>query len=142
MAKCIVIVEDNQDIVDLLRTPLEFAGYEVLSAKDGIEGTNVIFTTNPDLVILDIMMPRMSGFQLCKALRESDSFKTTPVLFLTAKVRPQDRAWGEKLGCVDYITKPFEIRDVVRRIQEIMAETEEHQRPPTRLAKEDTQWVD
>lgn len=142
MAKRVVIVDDNRDIVDLLRTPLEFAGYDVITARDGIEGAGVVFANLPDLIILDVMMPRMSGFQLCKALRDSDTFKTTPVMFLTAKVRPQDRAWGEKLGCVEYITKPFQIHEVVKRIHDILATTSERDRPPAQLAKEDANWVD
>ncbi len=142
MAKRIVIVDDDRDIVDLLRTPLEFAGHEVLTAKDGLEGTNLVYQANPDLLILDVMMPKMSGYQICKGLRSTPHFKDLPIILLTAKARPQDAAWGEKMGCTEYITKPFILNDVIRTVERLLASTQKQERPPIQLAKDDAQWVD
>ncbi len=111
----ILIVEDEKSIVDILRFNLTKEGYETLEAFDGNQGLQLALQSDPDLILLDLMLPGMDGFQVCKALREQG--KTTPVLIITAREEEQDKVMGLDLGADDYITKPFSMRELMARVK-------------------------
>ncbi len=117
MAKKILVVEDDVNIADLLRLYLEKEGYEVVIASDGGKGVEQFRRQQPDLVLLDIMLPVLDGWGVCRTIRaESD----TPVIMLTAKGETEDKVMGLKLGADDYITKPFEMREMLARIEAVL----------------------
>ena len=111
----ILIVEDEKSIVDILRFNLTKEGYETLEAFDGARGLEMALESDPDLILLDLMLPGMDGFQVCKALREQG--RTTPVLIITAREEEQDKVMGLDMGADDYITKPFSMRELMARVK-------------------------
>ncbi len=117
MAISVLIVEDDKNIAELLQMYLEKEGYAVTLAYDGGEGLSKFRTIKPDLVLLDVMMPVMDGWAVCRAIREESK---TPVIMLTAKSETDDKVTGLKSGADDYITKPFEMREVLARIEAVL----------------------
>lgn len=113
-AKKILIIEDEASISDIIKFNLKKEGYEVDTAYDGQDGLNKALGSNPDLVLLDVMLPLMDGFQVCKKIRESSN---VPILMLTAKEEEVDKVLGLELGADDYITKPFGMRELIARIK-------------------------
>ena len=120
MEKTVLLVEDEPDVVDLLRFHLRRARFKVLVAPTGAEGLASIRSERPDLVILDIMLPGMSGIEVCRALRTDPQTATIPVLMLTAKGEAADRVKGLETGADDYVTKPFSPKEVVLRAQGLL----------------------
>jgi DNA-binding response OmpR family regulator len=114
----ILVVEDDVAIAYGLKKNLEFEGYEVLVATDGEAGLRRAVDDRPDLVILDIMLPRMNGFEICEALRRRKI--ALPVIFLTAKTQEADKILGLDLGGDDYITKPFSVRELLSRVKTVL----------------------
>jgi len=114
MSKKILIIDDEKPIVDILKFNLRKDGYSTLEAYDGEEGFDMAMSENPDLILLDVMLPKMDGFSVCKKLREKLS---TPILMLTAKEEEVDKVLGLELGADDYITKPFSVRELMARIR-------------------------
>jgi phosphate regulon transcriptional regulator PhoB len=110
----ILLVDDERPIVESLRYALEKEGYDVVEASDGSEALDLARAKSPDLVLLDIMLPGMSGFEVCRILRKESS---VPILMLTARSDEPDRVVGLDLGADDYITKPFSIREVLARVR-------------------------
>ncbi|GAA0333297.1 two-component system response regulator PhoP [Bacillus carboniphilus] len=136
MSKKILVVDDEQSIVTLLQYNLEQAGFEVITANDGEEGKNLAINENPDFIILDIMLPKLDGIEVCKILRQSKV--TTPILMLTAKDEEFDRVLGLELGADDYLTKPFSPREVVARVKAIFRRSEyNHERPEVQELQEE-----
>ena len=121
MATSVLVVEDERNIAELLQLYLEKEGYAVTIAGDGGEGLEKFRTIGPDLVLLDVMMPVMDGWQLCRAIRAES---TTPVIMLTAKAETDDKVAGLKSGADDYITKPFEMKEVLARIEAVLRRTD------------------
>ena len=117
MAISVLVVEDDKNIADLLQMYLEKEGYAVTVALDGGKGIEKFRTIKPDLVLLDVMMPVMDGWTVCKAIRAESQ---TPVIMLTAKGELDDKITGLKNGADDYITKPFEMREVLARIEAVL----------------------
>ena len=117
MAISVLIVEDDKNIAELLQLYLEKEGYAVATAYDGGEGIAKFRAAKPDLVLLDVMMPVMNGWEVCKAIREESQ---TPVIMLTAKGETEDKIHGLRTGADDYITKPFEMREVLARIEAVL----------------------
>lgn len=115
MAKKILIVEDDDNIRELLRLYLEREDYEVIEAENGAVGMTRFKADAPDMVLLDIMMPVMDGWQLCREIRESGSNK--PIIMITAKGETMDKVTGLELGADDYIVKPLEMQEVVARVR-------------------------
>ena len=111
----VLIVEDEKNIVDILRFNLQREGYETLEAFDGVAGLDLILEKQPDLILLDLMLPGMNGFEVCKTIR--DRGLNTPVLIITAREAEQDKILGLGLGADDYITKPFSIRELMARVK-------------------------
>ncbi len=118
----ILIVEDEPDMVLGLKDNFEFEGYEVLTASDGQAGLERARSQKPDLVVLDIMLPRLSGLEVCKTLR-GEGFEG-PIIMLTARGQEIDKVVGLELGADDYVTKPFSIRELLARVRAILRRTE------------------
>ncbi len=114
MNKKILIIEDEKPIVDILKFNLKKDGYSTMEAYDGEEGLDIALNSKPDLILLDVMLPKLDGFSVCKKLREKIS---TPILMLTAKEEEVDKVLGLELGADDYITKPFSVRELMARIR-------------------------
>jgi CheY-like chemotaxis protein len=117
--KRILICDDDPVILRLLQVNLELEGYEPLLAHHGEQAVEVATAERPDLVILDIMMPRMDGYEACQHLKANDSTKDIPVIFLSAKAQPSDVERGKSFGVAEYLTKPFdptELLEVVERL--------------------------
>ncbi len=117
MAK-ILIVEDEPNMVAGLRDNFEFEGYQVISAPDGVAGLERALSEAPDLVILDVMMPRMSGLDVCKQLKTKKP--AIPIIMLTARGQEVDKVVGLELGADDYVTKPFSIRELLARVKAVL----------------------
>ncbi len=117
MAISVLIVEDDRNIAELLQMYLEKEGYSVTTAFDGGQGLAKFRTNQPNLVLLDVMMPVMDGWAVCKAIRAESQ---TPIIMLTAKGETEDKIAGLKNGADDYITKPFEMREVLARIEAVL----------------------
>jgi two-component system alkaline phosphatase synthesis response regulator PhoP len=114
----ILIVEDEPNMVAGLRDNFEFEGYEVLSAADGIAGLECALRESPDIVLLDVMMPRMSGLEVCKQLKAQRP--SIPIIMLTARGQEVDKVVGLELGADDYVTKPFSIRELLARVKAVL----------------------
>ncbi len=112
--KKVLIVEDEKNIVDILCFNLRRAGYDTLEAYDGEEGLRKAITENPDLILLDVMLPKMIGFDVCKTLRAQGN--NVPVIILTAREEEADKVLGLEIGADDYITKPFSMRELIARV--------------------------
>jgi two-component system, OmpR family, response regulator ResD len=121
MSQKILIIEDEEGIVHLLNLYLRDAGYEVLVAKDGADGLALHARTHPDLVILDIMLPALDGFEVCRRIR---AWSKTPIMMLTARGDEDDRIEGLDLGADDYLVKPFSPRELVSRVRAILRRVE------------------
>ena len=115
MSKMILIVEDEPSIVDILTFNLHKEGYDTLSAGDGETGLRLIREKNPDLVLLDVMLPMLDGFSICRRLREEGL--GVPIIMLTAREDESDKVFGLELGADDYITKPFSMRELLARVR-------------------------
>ena len=115
MSKRILIVEDEKNIVDILSFNLSKEGYEALEAYDGEAGLQLALEQNPDLILLDLMLPKMDGFDVCRNLRKEN--RSTPVIMLTAREEETDKVLGLELGADDYITKPFSMRELLARVK-------------------------
>ena len=113
--KKVLIVEDEKNIVDILRFNLQKEGYTTLEAYDGKAGLELALGENPDLILLDLMLPVMNGFEVCRTIR--DKGLNTPVLIITARETEQDKILGLELGADDYIPKPFSIRELMARVK-------------------------
>jgi DNA-binding response OmpR family regulator len=114
----ILIVEDEPAMVAGLRDNFEYEGYEVLSAEDGVAGLERALKDEPDLVVLDVMMPRMSGLEVCKQLKGKRP--TLPIIMLTARGQEIDKVVGLELGADDYVTKPFSVRELMARVKAVL----------------------
>ncbi len=120
----ILVVDDEIYIVHILDFSLGMEGYEVVTALDGEEALRKVKEAKPDLIVLDIMMPKMDGYETCKALKSDDSTKDIPVILLSAKGRNVDMQTGYDVGADDYITKPFSPRKLVDRINAMLGQTD------------------
>jgi DNA-binding response OmpR family regulator len=114
MTKCILIVEDEKPIAEIVKFNLEKEGYRTSVAYDGEEGLHKAIALNPDLILLDVMLPKLDGFQVCREIRE---ISTVPILMLTAKEEEVDKVLGFEMGADDYITKPFGMRELLARVK-------------------------
>ena len=113
----ILVVDDDQNICELLRLYLEKEGYAVKLVNDGVSAVNAFKQENPDLMILDIMLPKLDGWQVCREIRK---FSDKPIIMLTAKGEVFDKVLGLELGADDYMTKPFDTKEMVARIKAVL----------------------
>jgi CheY-like chemotaxis protein len=122
MAK-ILIAEDERDIRDLVIFTLQFSGYEVIAAANGEEAVEKSRREKPDLVLMDVRMPRMTGYEACRALKQDGPTQNIPIVFLSAKGQEKEVQSGLQAGATDYILKPFSPAHLTKRIEEILART-------------------
>jgi len=113
----VLVVEDDRNLLDTLRYNLKNEGYEVFTAADGATAVDVAHREKPDLIILDVMLPEMSGFEVCRILRKE---MTVPILMLTAKAEETDKVVGFEIGADDYMTKPFSLRELLARVKAML----------------------
>ena len=139
MAISVLIVEDDKNIQELLQLYLEKEGYAVTVADDGGQGLSKFRTEKPDLVILDVMMPVMNGWDVCRAIRAESR---TPVIMLTAKGELDDKITGLKAGADDYITKPFEMRELIARIEAVLRRSDNAEEKKSRRLAFDKLVID
>ena len=130
----ILVVDDDANISELLRMYLEKEGYEVKTAADGVEGITTFRMYEPDLVLLDIMMPKKDGWQVCREIREHSS---KPIIMLTAKRETIDKVLGLELGADDFIVKPFDMKEVFARIKAVLRRYAKHETGDGELIKFD-----
>ena len=116
-SKKILIVDDEMDLVETVRFPLEMEGYHVLVSYNGEDALNQARKENPDLILLDLMLPKMDGYKVCRLLKFDDRYKHIPILMLTAKTQEKDKALGVETGANEYITKPFEMDDLLKKVK-------------------------
>lgn len=114
-SKTVLIVEDEKNIVDILRFNLQREGYRTVEAYDGADGLAKARSENPDIILLDVMLPKMIGFDVCRTLREEGN--NVPVIILTAREEEADKVLGLEIGADDYITKPFSMRELLARVK-------------------------
>ena len=120
MNKKILIVDDEQDIVETLKFVLEAQGYECICAYDGEEGLNTAKEVMPDLIILDVMMPKINGFKISRLLKYDNKYKDIPILMVTARSQDEDKLIGEETGADEYVTKPFEIDEILTKVEKYL----------------------
>ncbi|MBI4364783.1 MAG: response regulator [Candidatus Latescibacteria bacterium] len=128
----ILVVDDEIYIVHILDFSLGMEGYEVVTALDGEQALEKVKTEKPDLIVLDIMMPKLDGYEVCKSIKSNSATQNIPVILLSAKGRNVDQKMGFDVGADDYITKPFSPRKLVERINQLLGQTvTERQTPST-----------
>ena len=126
MDRKILIVDDEKNIADIIAFNLKKEGYQVIKAADGEEGVKMAMEENPDLILLDIMMPKMDGYEAWKKIREK---KNTPIIMLTARAEELDKVLGLELGADDYVTKPFGVRELMARVKANLRKTVYREEP-------------
>jgi DNA-binding response OmpR family regulator len=124
MTKTILVVDDEPGIVEIVRVNLEIEDYRVITAYDGVEGLDAVRTERPDLVILDVMMPRMSGWEVLRHIEADLATAGLPVIMLTVKASDVDVVRGLEQGAVEYITKPFSPMDLAQRVRFVLEQTD------------------
>ncbi len=122
--KRVLLIEDDRDIVELVRYNLEREGFQVASATDGATGLAQVRKTPPDLLLLDLMLPKLSGLEICREIRRDQSLNRLPILMLTARGEEADRVVGLEMGADDYVTKPFSPRELGARVKALLRRTE------------------
>ena len=120
--KKILIVDDEQDIVESLQFVLEAAGFECYCAYNGEDGLNLAREVLPDLIILDVMMPKINGFKICRLLKYDKKYQNIPILMVTARSQNEDKLIGEETGVDEYITKPFDLDEIVEKVKGYLSE--------------------
>jgi two-component system alkaline phosphatase synthesis response regulator PhoP len=118
--KRILIVDDEEDILIVLKFRLEANNYEVLTASDGQEGLNKARTEKPDLIILDLMLPKLDGYKVCRMLKFDENYKAIPIVMFTARAQKKDEELGKEMGADAYVTKPFEPEILLEKIQQLL----------------------
>jgi DNA-binding response OmpR family regulator len=131
----VLVVEDDEGIREMLKYNLAIAGFTVLEAADGASGLRTARTSRPDLILLDLMLPGMSGFDFCRALRKSSR---VPIIMITAKDAEVDKIVGLELGADDYITKPFSIREVLARVNAVIRRAQPEANEPHSIPEQDS----
>jgi CheY-like chemotaxis protein len=124
----ILLVEDTKEVVMMLKDYLELAGYEVFTAQDGVDGLVQARHVKPDLILMDVQMPRMDGFETTRKLRSDPNFRYTPIIALTALAMPHDRDRCLEAGMDEYISKPVNLKALIKTIQACLFDQESHPR--------------
>ncbi|MEA3328783.1 MAG: response regulator [Candidatus Omnitrophota bacterium] len=123
MNEKILVVDDEQRLVEMLKTRLEANHYQVITAFDGQEALKKAREEKPDLMILDLMLPKLDGYQVCRLLKFDKTMDKTPIIMLTALGQRDDREWGKKVNADAYITKPFEAEELLECIRRLITKT-------------------
>jgi two-component system alkaline phosphatase synthesis response regulator PhoP len=124
--KKILIIDDEINIIELITMNLERNGFEVISCLTGEEGIRLVKEQKPDLILLDLMLPGISGVEVCKRVQSDSETKNIPIIMLTAKANESDKIIGLEIGADDYITKPFSVRELVARVKALLRLVEKH----------------
>jgi phosphate regulon transcriptional regulator PhoB len=127
--KRVLLIEDDRDIVELVRYNLEREGFQVASATDGASGLAQVRKAPPDILLLDLMLPKLSGLDICKEIRRDQTLNRLPILILTARGEEADRVVGLEMGADDYVTKPFSPRELGARVKALLRRTEPTSEP-------------
>jgi len=115
--KKILVVDDEADLVETVRFPLEMEGFNVLVSYNGEDALNQARKEKPDLILLDLMLPKLDGYKVCRLLKFDEKYKHIPILMLTAKTQEKDKILGKETGADEYITKPFDIDELMKRVK-------------------------
>ena len=115
--KKILVVDDEVDLVETVRFPLEMKGFDVLVSYNGEDALSQARKEKPDLIILDLMLPKLDGYKVCRLLKFDERYKHIPILMLTAKTQEKDKILGKETGADEYITKPFEMDDLMEKVK-------------------------
>ncbi len=118
--KRILLVDDEEDLRKMLRFRLEATNYDVIEAADGQEGLNKARSERPDLIILDLMLPKIDGFKVCRMLKFDEKYKAIPIVMFTARAQKQDQELGKEMGADAYVTKPFDPEILLGKIKELI----------------------
>lgn len=138
----ILIVDDEEHIIELLKFNLLNAGYEVLTANDGIDAVKIAKAEKPNLLLLDLMLPGIDGFDVCKEIKRNNEMKNTSIVMLTAKGEELDKILGLELGADDYITKPFSVRELLARVKAVLRRTNSFNDPEDEIYNSQNLKVD
>ena len=122
MSQKILVVDDEPEIVSMIEMRLEASGYEVISANDGQEGLDKAKKESPDLIILDVMMPKMDGFKVCGLLKADTRYKNIPILMFTARAQDSDRKTSQDVGADGYINKPLNPEELMNNVKKLLGE--------------------
>jgi DNA-binding response OmpR family regulator len=114
--KKILIVDDEPDILETLKFLIESEGFQSITAMDGEDALKKAKETNPDLIILDVMLPKINGYKVCRLLKFDNKYKHIPILMVTARSQEEDKVIGEETGADEYITKPFDIEELIEKV--------------------------
>jgi len=115
--KKILVVDDEADLVETVRFPLEMEGFNVLICYNGEDALNQARKERPDLILLDLMLPKLDGYKVCRLLKFDEKYKHIPILMLTAKTQEKDKLLGKETGADEYITKPFDIDELMKKVK-------------------------
>jgi DNA-binding response OmpR family regulator len=115
--KKILVVDDEVDLVETIRFPLESEGFTVLVSYNGEDALNQARTENPDLILLDIMLPKLDGYKVCRLLKFDERYRNIPIIMLTARVQEKDKTIGMETGADEYITKPFDMDELLEKVK-------------------------
>jgi DNA-binding response OmpR family regulator len=115
--KKILVVDDEVDLVKMIQFSLELGGYKVLASYNGEDALNQARKENPDLILLDIMLPKLDGYKVCRLLKFDEKYKHIPILMMTAKTQEKDKLMGKETGANEYITKPFDMEELMQKIR-------------------------
>jgi len=127
--KTILVIDDEKDLIKLIDFNLSKEGYLVIGAKDGVQGLEIARKHKPDLILLDIMMPKMDGWEVCKKLKSGNETAHIPIIMLTARAQESDKVLGLELGADDYMAKPFNVRELTARVKAVLRRTESVKKP-------------
>ncbi len=116
----VLVVDDELDIVETLKYVLEASGHEVFEANDGMEGLDQARSVEPDVILLDVMMPRLDGYKVCRMLKFDSHYRDIPIVLLTARSGSKDLDTGEEVGADEYLTKPFDVDEVVSLVDKLV----------------------
>jgi len=120
--KRVIIVDDDRDLRDMLRMRLELEGFEVHVAANGLRLISSLRVDRPNIILLDVMMSWIDGFELCQALKHNPEFANIPVMFISGRTSAEDLAKGYEVGCTDYFTKPLDLKHLIDRIRQVIGE--------------------
>jgi DNA-binding response OmpR family regulator len=118
----LLLVDDEKQLIEMVQMRLEANGYEVITANDGQEGLEKAKTENPDLIMLDVMMPKMDGYKVCGLLKNDSRYKNIPIILFSARAQQDDTEVGKEVGADAYVTKPFEPLVLLAKIKELLKE--------------------
>jgi len=122
MAKKILIVDDEVQLVEMIKMRLDASGYQVIFAHDGQEGLDKAKKEKPDLMILDLMLPKIDGYKVCRMLKFDEKYKQIPIILFSARAQEEDKKMGQEVGADAYITKPFDPQALLGKIKELLRE--------------------